>query len=260
MRTNRIETSVGLWLVLSFLISAPVLADDFPCTPDFGAETVDGNILIADACHLDGTTVKGNVILFAGGSLTAINARIDGNIQADTANFIEVENTLVNGGVQGVLGDVQLDAMVGDLSYVRDSTIQGSIQLKANRSRLELQRNFVGGDLQAFDNTGGVLIESNIIDGNLQCKSNSPEPVGADNQVAGNKEDQCANLAPESAGDSAGASTAASSGTSGGGALAPFFLVSLLALGLLRELRNRSYPPSQDWPRDPVQRPKDQVA
>ena len=48
--------------------------------------------------------------------------------------------------------------------------------------------------MQAFSNTGGVVIRYNDIDGNLQCKSNRPRPRGGFNQVAGNKEDQCAGL------------------------------------------------------------------
>ena len=48
--------------------------------------------------------------------------------------------------------------------------------------------------MQAFQNTGGVEIRGNRIDGNLQCKENSPAPVGGNNRVGGNKEDQCRNL------------------------------------------------------------------
>ncbi|HEU4513258.1 MAG TPA: hypothetical protein VFR87_09145 [Nocardioidaceae bacterium] len=32
------------------------------------------------------------------------------------------------------------------------------------------------------------------VDGNLQCKSNDPAPVGDNNQVQGDKEDQCRGL------------------------------------------------------------------
>jgi hypothetical protein len=55
-------------------------------------------------------------------------------------------------------------------------------------------QNNVGGDVQVFQNTGGVEIRGNRIDGNLQCKANSPPPVGGNNIVQGNKEDQCARL------------------------------------------------------------------
>ena len=42
-----------------------------------------------------------------------------------------------------------------------------------------------------FSNDGRWAIYDNTVDGNLQCKSNDPRPVGARNNVGGNKEDQC---------------------------------------------------------------------
>jgi hypothetical protein len=52
-------------------------------------------------------------------------------------------------------------------------------------------RNGVIGDVRAFSNKGGVRVFGNRIDGNLQCKSNDPNPVGDNNRVSGNKENQC---------------------------------------------------------------------
>jgi len=124
--------------------------------------TIDGNVLVAAPCRLERTTVKGNVHLYAGGSLVARWARIIGSIQAENADFINVADTDVN-------GDIQLDDLVGDLSRVERSTVGGSIQLKDNRSRLEVLTTDVVGDVQAFSNVGGVVIADNVIDGNLQC-------------------------------------------------------------------------------------------
>jgi hypothetical protein len=39
-----------------------------------------------------------------------------------------------------------------------------------------------------------ITITDNTIGGNLQCKENDPDPTGGGNVVAGNKEDQCADL------------------------------------------------------------------
>jgi hypothetical protein len=124
--------------------------------------TIDGNVLVAAPCRLERTTVKGNVHLYAGGSLVARWARIIGSIQAENADFINVADTDVN-------GDIQLDDLVGDLSRVERSTVGGSIQLKDNRSRLEVLTTDVVGDVQAFSNVGGVVIADNVIDGNRQC-------------------------------------------------------------------------------------------
>lgn len=189
---NRHKTPVYLSL-LAALAASPtvVLADDVNCPPNLGNVTVDGNVLVAAPCRLDGTTVKGNVQLYAGGSLiTRGNVRIEGSIQAENSDFIDVADTFVN-------GNIQLDNLVGDRSIVERSTVGGSIQLNSNRSRLEVLNNTVDSDVQAFANRGGVVIADNVIDGNLQCKENNPAPAGGNNRVQGNKEDQCANLVPE---------------------------------------------------------------
>lgn len=174
-------------LYLPLLAATPVLGDDINCQTVIGAETVDDNLVIAAPCTLNGTTVEGNIRIFTGGSLTAIGAVIDGNIEADTADFVAIQNTEVD-------GRIKLDSMVGDLSYIRDSAIDGKISLKNNRSRLEMQGNFIDDDLIANENIGGVFIGDNIIEGDLECKKNSPEPVGDNNFVSGKTKNQCRDL------------------------------------------------------------------
>jgi hypothetical protein len=46
--------------------------------------------------------------------------------------------------------------------------------------------------VQIIGNQARAEIYRNRIDGNLQCKDNRPRPVGGNNRVQGNKEDQCA--------------------------------------------------------------------
>ncbi|MGH8131544.1 MAG: hypothetical protein ACRES3_11885 [Steroidobacteraceae bacterium] len=231
----KFERVSGFFIVLTVLAGFPLAApaDDVHCPPFIGNVTIDGNVLIAAPCRLDGTTVKGNVHLYAGGSLISrVGTRIEGSIQAENSDFVDIADTHVN-------GNIQLDNLVGDRSIVNRSTIGGSIQLKSNRSRLEVLSNIVNSDVQAFSNAGGVLIADNVIDGNLQCKSNDPAPAGGNNQVQGNKEDHCANLQPEDAAPApaqppapapppAPIVPAASSG--GGGS---FDLLGLLLMGLL---------------------------
>jgi hypothetical protein len=189
---NRYKTPAYLSLLAALAASpAVVLADDVNCPPNLGNVTVDGNVLVAAPCRLDGTTVKGNVQLYAGGSLiTRGNVRIEGSIQAENSDFIDLADTFVN-------GNIQLDNLVGDRSIIERSNVGGSIQLNSNRSRLEVLNNTVDSDVQAFANRGGVVIADNVIDGNLQCKENNPTPAGGNNRVQGNKEDQCVNLLPE---------------------------------------------------------------
>jgi cytoskeletal protein CcmA (bactofilin family) len=215
------------------------ISGDVHCPPDLGAVTIDGNVLVAAACRMDGTIVKGNVLLYAGGSLDARYAYVDGNIQAERSGFVTVSQVTVK-------GNIQLDGLVGDLSRIADSRVDGNIQLDDNRSALEVEANEVDGDIQAFGNRGGVLIADNYVDGNLQCKNNSPAPVGGNNRVAGNKEDQCANLQPPPTGSATGGAIGSGSGGSsdgtaaaqgegsGGGATGPFWLALLGGAWLIR--------------------------
>jgi hypothetical protein len=230
--------AIGVLATLA-AIPATVLADDVHCPPHLGNVTIDGNVLVAAPCRLEGTTVKGNVHLYAGGSLIARDARIDGSIQAENSDFVDVADTRVN-------GSVQLDNLVGDASIVRRSTVGGSIQLKSNRSRLEVLDNIVSADVQAFSNSRGVVIAGNTVDGNLQCKSNDPAPAGGNNRVSGNKEDQCANLVPEAPAPggtqgSTQSSTATDLASSGGaGSLRALALLPLFGVLLLGTYRRRA--------------------
>jgi len=230
--------SIGAVLALSTAVSLPAFADDVDCSGSIGATTVDGNVLVAAPCELDGTTVKGNVELFEGGALIARNVDVIGNIQAANAASADVTDSDIG-------GSVQLDELTGEINVARNQ-VNGSIQVVGNWSAIGLADNYVGADVQAFSNTGGIDITGNTIDGNLQCKENDPAPTGGNNLVQGNKEDQCADLSPAGgspvassaqAGASAAPSTGMADAASGGGATHPLALGGLLLLLGLRVRR-----------------------
>lgn len=229
MRTP-VTVSVGLLLLAA--AAGPARGDDVNCPPSLGNVTIDGNVLVAAPCRLDGTIVIGNVHLYAGGSLIARDGvRIEGSIQGENADFIDLADTRVN-------GNIQLDNFVGDRSIVNQSSIGGSIQLKANRSRIEVVDNAVDADVQAFENRGLVLIAGNVVGGNLQCKENDPPPAGGNNAVEGSKEDQCASLQPENSSPApvpvAPQPPAAQSGAGGGGGSSGLLSLLLLSMAALR--------------------------
>jgi len=151
---------------------------------------VNGDIQIATSCELTGTEVRGNVTLFAGGSLIAREVRIRGNLVGSRADFVDVERSRVD-------GDLKLEELVGDVSSIELTHIRGGLLLASNRSRLEILNNEIDGDLQATGNTGGLLIAGNAIDDDLRCAGNAPVPVGIGNRVDGKSEGQCENLRPE---------------------------------------------------------------
>lgn len=148
---------------VGFILSAAAMADDVHCPANLGAVEIDGNVLIAAPCRLDGTTVKGSVELFAGGSLVAVDAVIIGNIQATTADFVDVDRTEVG-------GSVQLDDMVGTVNSITNSAVNGSVQQSSSLSRLEVLGSVVGSDIQAFSNSSAVIVDDNEIEGSVQLE------------------------------------------------------------------------------------------
>jgi hypothetical protein len=162
-------------------------AEERVCRGTIGARTVD-NLRVPQgaSCTLNGTTVKGTVKVERQARLVANDARVIGNVQAENARRVVVrDGSRIGGSVQIVQGGA---------ARVARSNVNGDILYDENNLALRVLRNEVGGDVQAFQNTGGVEIRGNRIDGNLQCKANSPRPVGGNNIVQGNKEDQCARL------------------------------------------------------------------
>jgi hypothetical protein len=119
-------------------------------------------------CTLNGTRVKGNIKVGDGATLIATNVRVNGNIQAK-----EHAQVTVTGALTKVGGSVQL--------------IEGG-----NATLTDIR---VKGDIQLFENLGANSVFRNRVDGNLQCKENTPDPVGGQNLVKGNAEDECDDIA-----------------------------------------------------------------
>lgn len=170
--------------------ASPAYADDRVCRGTIGAISVSTNVLVPTGatCTLDGTRVDGNVKVSGSGAvLITGGARIDGNVQADDggARYVRVRGSTV-------LGDVQVKS--GGRVVVRQTTVDGDIQLDSNRGQMTVRANNVDGDIQVFANSALAEIRNNDVGGNLQCKGNSPSPVGNGNKVSGNKEDQCRSL------------------------------------------------------------------
>jgi hypothetical protein len=169
------------------LATLPASAEERVCRSTIGRATVDNLRVPQNAtCNLNGTRVKGTIKVESNATLRARDVIVIGNVQGENARLVVVaEGSRVGGSVQVVQGGGAL---------VSDTRVNGDILYDDNRRALRVLRNRVGGNVQAFQNTGGVEIRRNVIDGNLQCKENQPRPVGGQNVVGGNKEDQCSRL------------------------------------------------------------------
>src|ERR671913_77074 len=96
---TRHRLSTGLFL-LSSLGPLGAEGQDADCVGNLGAVTVHGNLNIAMRCRLAGTQIRGNVTLFAGGSLTARDARIFGNVEGRRANFVDIDDSTLEGNLR----------------------------------------------------------------------------------------------------------------------------------------------------------------
>lgn len=175
-----------LALGMLFTLSGPAAAEEYRCTGQVGARTLDNvRVPAGRTCTLSGTLVKGTIQIGNDARLFANNIRVIGNIQSEGFQNVTVEDSRVGGSIQVVQGR---------RADIRRTHVNADILFDDNRRPNIARRNDVGGNIQAFQNTGGVEIRGNVVDGNLQCKANDPRPVGGDNRVGGNKEDQCRGL------------------------------------------------------------------
>ncbi len=186
---KRILLLVGF--VAMVLVATPTMARaDEVCAGSMGAVTVDDNLRVPDGatCDLDGTVVKGNILIEANATLNASMVTVEGNVQTDDGDAAEV--TVVDSVVDG---DVQIfDSVAASTSGTR---VGGNVQYEGNEGVLAVLSSDVDGDVQVFDNDGGSKeIRGNTIGGNLQCEGNDPIPHGGDNSVEGDAEGQCSDL------------------------------------------------------------------
>jgi hypothetical protein len=76
--------------------------------------------------------------------------------------------------------------------FRNDNTINGNVEYRKNAGYFTAHAAMIRGNLRIQDNTGVSSLVGNTVQGNLECKGNDPPPTGFDNQVGGNKTDQCA--------------------------------------------------------------------
>lgn len=162
--------------------------------------------------RFEGTDIDDDVKLEdASGGLVVLDCNIDGNIQVKNATFLVAEDNFVNGNIQlqemnlgdestsirrnTVEGNIQVEDSSSTEFVIEDNRTDGNLQTTKNRGQLTILSNDVD-DLQVFENTasGPHTISDNTVRGNLQCKENTPKPTGGNNNVSGDKEDQCSDL------------------------------------------------------------------
>jgi cytoskeletal protein CcmA (bactofilin family) len=175
------------------VLSANTALADVPLSGKLGRVTIDDTVEIRrnTSATLNGTVIKGNVLVRSGATLVSNGAKIDGNVQAFDANRVDLgQQTVVHGDVQAegtrslivrggtfVGGNVQLTeasaAVTEDALRVEFSKVDGDLHAEKSSGRLRALENQIGGNLQFLENkTGTYEIENNSIGGGLQFFKN----------------------------------------------------------------------------------------
>ena len=106
------------WLVTcalaALVFQGTAAAQNVICLGQLGDTTVNGDLNVVGRCTLNGTEVRGKVKLFVGGSLTARDAQIDGDLEGDRADFVDIDRSRIG-------GKVKLEDFVGDLSTIEQT-------------------------------------------------------------------------------------------------------------------------------------------
>jgi hypothetical protein len=181
-----------------------------PC--GFGATTVNGNLNIpaGGRCALNGTTVTGS--LTVNGALIANGATIRGNILAQFADYVTLNDATIGGNVS--VGNLLGNPPASGENSICDSLISGNLQIMLSSADspwdigqpldpptgqaagLCSAGNLVKANVQFLSNDAQGLISSNSIRGNLQCENDSPPASGipGSNSVGASKVGECSGL------------------------------------------------------------------
>lgn len=169
-------------------ITTTAHADDLTCRGTISNRSWDGDIVVPSGatCTLNDVRVDGNVKSYARSTVTINRGTVSGNVQSEGSSTVVVNRTAIDGSVQ---------AENHGYARVVAAQVDGNIQLEQGGENV-VEDNRVNSDVQLFTNSGWQRVFDNVIGGNLQCKENRQGVSGHGNRVAGNAEDQCANLVP----------------------------------------------------------------
>jgi hypothetical protein len=177
---------IGVLGLVAVMLPQAALGEERSCRGTLGRVSLD-NLRVPQGatCKLNGTRLKGTVIVQRGAVLIANGVRVNGNIQGENARNVIVRRSRVGGSIQ---------VKQGGGATVSGTRVTHDIQFDANRRPTRAHRNRVGGSIQVVGNSGGVSLVRNVVNGNIDCKENRPAPTGGRNVVGESKTDQCSRL------------------------------------------------------------------
>jgi hypothetical protein len=230
---KRIEcvTAVVISAALVLVSPSTAAADDTMCVGSLTG-TFD-NVIVppGQTCVLNDAMVWGNVKALEDSRLRINNSRVNGNVEGDKADIVQLFFTVVReqitikeGGPaasilpspfnvcgNGILfspcealmvavtvevGGIQVEKTTGSV-FISSSDVNGNVKVEANAvdvpEVLTIRSNTVNGNVQVFKNAGSgeKTVRSNTVGQSLQCSENDP-PFLAGFNTAAQAEGQCA--------------------------------------------------------------------
>jgi hypothetical protein len=144
-----------MWMATpSWAAPAPI-----PCTGPLGAVEINGNISAGAGCDLSGASVRGNVTVNPGGSLTTRMTLITGNVQGTDAVGVRLERTT------SVRGNLRLTDTTGRGAFieVREGTVNGNVEIEDGLPLAQIFEETVGGNVKILNNSNvGALSSSGL--------------------------------------------------------------------------------------------------
>ncbi len=173
-------------------------ADDVYCDGKLYPRKVEGNVYVPyrAVCKIQGAKIYGNVMVQDGGALYVKRAKIYGNVESYGAEWINVYKAHVEGNIRIEKTKSTYDPQKPN--SVCGNWVKGNLEIYSNYAPFSLncgkKGNYVDGNVELYGNKtpfGGYEVSYNQIKGDLKCQNNDPYPIGGDNRVEGNAEDQC---------------------------------------------------------------------
>jgi hypothetical protein len=167
---------------------------------DFQPST-DGNVTCSNL-QLNGTIVTGNLTVAPGSWCDLVDVTVDGNLQVRGGSGLRLTGSTVHGNVQAHDVTGAADPLGSGTNAICDTAIDGNLQILSSGPSSPWLIGGCGpvtvsGNLQFQSNAGtGNTIVQTTVRGNLECRRNH-DVSGSGNTVAGNRQGQCAGLAPD---------------------------------------------------------------
>ena len=175
-------------LSLILLCQAAAFANDTICANTFITGTHENVIVPPGIICVSAVHIKGSVKVF-GAYIAHAGTTVEGNIDGESGHLF----VWLSGFQVLVLGNVQLkeSASSEPSGYASGTEIRGDFKWEKNSNFLFAHGGTIGGNFVMEKSTGGGEIVGNGIQGNLICSENDLPPIGGDNSVGGNRDEEC---------------------------------------------------------------------